>query len=343
MTVLEVIQRSTDFLAQKGVDSPRLQAELLLAHVLKLPRMQLYLNFQRVLAPADRDSLRELVKRRGGREPLQHILGSTCFCGLELAVNRHVLIPRPETELLAEQGWVFLNQLPSRQTTGSSLELDSDASEKGRGANPTRLQFGDQPLASEGSKFHDLPGSDVWPPKGGTPNPSAATALDFGTGSGCLAIALATRCPRAQIFAVDVVPEALELAGKNAARHGVIERITFALGNGLSALPREQSFDLIVGNPPYIPSPQLDELQPEVRDYDPRVALDGGVDGLDFYRRLAAEAGAFLRPGGKMMLEFGDGQEERIARLFRSENWIVERIVQDYNQRPRILIARTTL
>ena len=107
MTVLEAIQKSADFLGKKSVESPRLQTELLLAHLLKLPRMKLYLNFERVLTPAETDALREFVKRRGQREPLQHIVGSTSFCGYEIAVNRHALVPRPETELLAELGWSF--------------------------------------------------------------------------------------------------------------------------------------------------------------------------------------------------------------------------------------------
>src|SRR5271155_5434025 len=107
MTVLEAIQKSTEFLAKKGVESPRLQTELLLAHLLKLPRMKLYLNFERALAPAEIAALREFIKRRSQREPFQHITGSTSFCGYEIAVNRHVLVPRPETELLAEAGWQF--------------------------------------------------------------------------------------------------------------------------------------------------------------------------------------------------------------------------------------------
>jgi len=111
MTVLEGIQKSTEFLAKKDVDSPRLQAELLLAHVLKLPRMKLYLNFERALTDSETDTFREFVKRRAQREPLQHIVGSTSFCGFEIAVNRHVLVPRPETELLAELGWSFLSAL----------------------------------------------------------------------------------------------------------------------------------------------------------------------------------------------------------------------------------------
>src|SRR5450432_941097 len=109
MTVLEAIQKSAEFLGKKGVESPRLQTELLLAHLLKMPRMKLYLNFERTLTPSETDALRELVKRRCQHEPLQHIVGSTSFCGFEISVNRHALVPRPETELLAESGWNFLS------------------------------------------------------------------------------------------------------------------------------------------------------------------------------------------------------------------------------------------
>jgi release factor glutamine methyltransferase len=284
VTVLEGIQKSADFLQKKGVDSPRLHAELLLAHVLKLPRMKLYLNFERALTDPETDSLRELVRRRGTREPLQHIVGSTSFCGFEIAVNPHVLIPRPETELLAEEAWRWLSAVSH------------------------------QPLA-----------------------------LDFGTGSGCIAIAVAAKVPSVKIYALDVSEEALELAKQNAERNKVSDRITFLLGNGFEALklaadlPR---FDLIVSNPPYIPTAEIETLDPEVRDFDPRGALDGGADGLEFYRELAAEAGAFLNPGGKVMLEFGDGQADAISRIFEEQKWIVEAIREDYTQRQRILVAR---
>jgi len=282
VTVLEVIQKSAEFLARKDVESPRLQAELLLAHLLKLPRMKLYLNFDRTLSDAELDALRALVRRRGQREPLQHIIGSTSFCGLEMAVNRNVLIPRPETELLAEAGWEFLSTLNSQ------------------------------------------------PP----------TALDFGTGSGCIAIALAVKCPGARIVALDASAPALVVAGENAARNGVGERLEFLHGNGLAALPDGARFDLIVSNPPYIPSAEIATLPTEVRDFDPREALDGGSDGLAFYHLLAAEAAPWLRPGGKIMLEFGDGQAAAIRVLFATAGWIVEAVRSDYTQRERILIAR---
>ncbi|MGN6644803.1 MAG: peptide chain release factor N(5)-glutamine methyltransferase [Verrucomicrobiota bacterium] len=290
MTVLEGIQKSADFLTKKGVDSPRLQAELLLAHVLQLPRMKLYLNFERALTDSETDTLRELVRRRGQREPLQHIVGSTSFCGFEMAVNPHVLVPRPETELLAEEGWKFLSMITAQ----------------------------------------------------------AATALDFGTGSGCIAIALAAKCPAAKICALDVSESALKTARENATRNHVADRIQFLQGDGFSALPPAPDnalefsavFDLIISNPPYIASAEIETLDPEVRDHDPRSALDGGADGLDFYRRLAIEARPFLKANGRIMVEFGDAQGEAVKKIFEAQKWVVEAIRDDYTQRQRILIAR---
>ncbi len=285
MTVLEVITRSTEFLTKKGVDSPRLQVELLLAHQLKLPRMQLYLNFERALSTPELEGVREMVRRRGLREPLQHIVGSTCFCGYEFAVNRNVLVPRPETELLAEYGWTYLQSLNHA-------------------------------------------------------NCSPRTLLDWGTGSGCLAVTLAAKCPAIQAWAVDISPEALTIARQNADQNAVADRIQFLEGPGFQALPVGSQFDLIVSNPPYIPAADIAVLDPEVRDFDPRLALDGGADGLDCYRALAAEAPAFLRADGRLALELGDDQEPAVRRLFEAEKWIVEQVKNDYAGKPRILIAR---
>lgn len=297
VTVLEVIQKSTEFLTRKGVESPRLQTELLLAHVLQLPRMRLYLNFERTLTTPELDALRDLVARRSRREPLQHIVGTTSFCGLELAVNRHVLVPRPETELLAEAGWEFLGKHST-----SNIQ------------HPTSNQ-----------------------PPGGAP-----VALDFGTGSGCIAIALAVKCPTARVVALDASAEALAVAKQNAARHHLSERIEFCHGDGFAGVKPNARFDLIISNPPYIPSAEIAVLEPEVRDFDPRAALDGGADGLDFYRRLAAEAPAFLQPGGWIMVEFGDGQADALRTIFSAQGWVVEAVREDYTRRPRILIAHRT-
>jgi len=281
MSILEVIQRSTDFLARKGVASPRLQVELLLAHLLRMPRMQLYLNFERVLTTAELDDLRALVQRRGQREPLQYIVASVSFCGLEIALNREVLIPRPETELLAERAWTFLQQ-----------------------------------------------------------SGKAVSALEIGTGSGCLAIALAHHAAQAKVCATDLSRPALELARRNAEANQVAGRVGFCQGDLFAAVPAGAQFDLIVSNPPYIPTARIETLEEEVREFEPRGALDGGADGQDFYRRIAAEAGRRLRPAGCVMLELDEEGAAATRRIFESEKWVVEATERDYNGRERILVAR---
>lgn len=280
MTVLEAIQKSREYLEKKGVEAARLESELLLGHVLKLPRLQLYLKFERVLTEAETVQLRELVRRRGSREPLQHILGSACFCGLDLEVSRHVLVPRPETEQLAEHGWKFLNAL-------------------GRGG----------------------------------------AFLDLGAGSGCISIALCHFAREARGVAVDASPDALAVALRNARKVGVADRIQFLESDGFGRIAPETRFDLVISNPPYIPTADIAGLQEEVRDHDPRIALDGGSDGLDFYRLLAARGRLHLAPGGKLMCEFGDGQELAIPPLLEANGWQVEAIEKDFSGRPRFIIA----
>lgn len=285
MTVLETIQRGSDFLARRGVESARLEMELLLAHVLGLPRLKLYLDFERVVTEEQTSLLRALVKRRAEREPLQYILGTACFCGLDMTVDRRVLVPRPETELLAERAWEFLGR---------------------------------------------------WGPEPGV----MPEVLDFGTGSGCLAVVLAVKCPAARVHALDISSAALQVAGENAGRHGVSARIAFHQGDGLGALPERLRFDLIVANPPYIAHGELEALPPEVRDHEPRLALDGGPDGLDFYRRLAVEAGGRLAGEGRLMAELGAGQAEAVGGLFRAAGWGVEAVEKDYAGLERIFVAR---
>jgi release factor glutamine methyltransferase len=279
VTVLEIIKRSTEYLIRQSVESPRLQSELLLAHVLGIPRLRLYLDFEQAVSPAQIDKARELVKRRGIGEPLQHILGTACFCGYDLKVNRHVLVPRPETEILAEKAWDFL-----KTRTASSH------------------------------------------------------VLDYGTGSGCLAIAIAARFPSAMVTALDISPEALQVAMENAMTHHVNERLQLLEGSDFYSLAG-RTFDLIVSNPPYIPRAEIETLDREVRDFDPRLALDGGEDGLDFYRMIAQAATDHLEKSGRLMVEFGDGQSVALSEIFTSANWFVLEIIHDYSGRPRILVA----
>lgn len=301
MTVREVLQHGAQFLEGKGVESPRLQVELLLEHLLGVPRLQLHLNVDRVLTEVELATLHELVQRRGGREPLQHILGTANFAGLELTVTPDVLIPRPETELLAEQAVAFLGAVR----------------EAGTGRQSARAAT----------------------PESAAPD-SAITLLDLGTGSGCLPIYITQRLPGCGAWTVDVSEKALAVARRNAQAHGVSDRIHFLHGDLFAALPPGLHFDLIVSNPPYIPGAEIGTLEPEVRDHDPRLALDGGTDGLEFYRRIATGAADWLQPGGKLMLELGHDQAGSVRKLCEVQMWIVEAILPDYSRVPRILIAR---
>ena len=283
VTIRTAIQSHEAFLASKGVESPRLQVELLLAHLLKVPRLRLYLAMDREVSPEESSQLEAMVQRRAERVPLQHLVGTVSFNGLELEVNGEVLIPRPETEILAQLAVQRLSALKK----------------------------------------------------------SAPVALDFGCGSGCLAIALAVGVPGAMVHALACSEAAIAVARRNAQRHGVADRIQFHHGDGFAALPDATTpFDLLVSNPPYISTDEIATLDPEVRDHDPRLALDGGADGLDFYRRLAAETPGFLQPDAPVLLEFGDGQEDDLRRLFSEASWVFEAIEDDLSGRPRIVIAR---
>jgi release factor glutamine methyltransferase len=280
MTVLEAINKGTDFLTRKEIDSARLQSELLLAHILGIARLRLYLEFERSLTPAQSDSFRDLLVRRGNHIPLQHLLGSTSFCGLPIIVSPAVLIPRPETETLADHAWSYLNSLQ----------------------RPT-------------------------------------TFADLGTGSACIPIAITTHAPQSQAVAVDISREALAIAAQNIEANKLTARIELREGDFLTALQPPERFDVIVSNPPYIPSAEIELLQAEVRDHDPRLALDGGADGLQFHRAIAQRAAQFLKPGGRVFIEFADGQGDALRQLFGSSGWEVHGIIRDLSGTERILSA----
>ena len=252
-TTLKVLTWTKYFLAGKGVDNARLEAEWLLCAATGLDRVGLYLNFEKPLSDEELTRYRSMVTRRGRREPLQHILGSQEFCGREFEVTPQVLIPRHDTETLVHEAL-------------------------------TRM-------------------------------PDAVTVLDIGTGSGCIAVCLAQQLPLAAVTAIDISGEALAVARRNAERHGVA--IEFLQGS-LCEPVAGRCFDLIVSNPPYIPSSTIDLLEPEVRDFDPRGALDGGVDGLSLYTAMIPAALTCLNSSGWLLVEIGAGQELDVIQLFRA-------------------------
>jgi release factor glutamine methyltransferase len=258
-TVLKILTWTKEYLAQKGVENARLESEWLLCAALGLDRVGLYVNFDKPLTAAELADYRGMVTRRAKREPLQYILGSQEFMGLEFEVSAAVLIPRHDTEVLVEE----------------ALRR----------------------------------------------SPASARILDIGVGSGCIAVALAKALPLADVVGVDKSPQALLLAQENAGKHDV--RLTLFEGSLFEPFP-EQTFDLIVSNPPYIPTADLETLQPEVRDYEPCQALDGGPDGLDFYRLIIPAAPDHLATDGWLLFEVGIAEAEPVTQLFMRDGRFTE-------------------
>lgn len=279
-TVLEVITATTDYFRKSGVESPRLNIEHLLAHVMGKRRMDLYLEFDRPLGEKELGPLRELVRRRAQREPLQHLLGTVEFLGLTLKSDMRALIPRPETEQLCEM------------------------------------------LAAQ-AKDESCP----W---------RRGRIADVGTGSGCIALAMANALPDAEVAAFDASDDALALARENAERCGLAARVTFSKGDLLSSA--DGKFDLVVANLPYIPSGELAALQPEVQR-DPRAALDGGADGLDLVRRLLPQAAQRLRPGGVLALELGISQPATLKAELSKHGFADVKILKDLQGTDRYIIT----
>lgn len=264
-TILEMIRWGTQYFADKGIDSPRLTIELIVCHATGLQRVGLYTNFEKPLSAPELDAIRTGVRRRVRSEPLQYIVGSTHFFGVEIAVTPAVLIPRPETELIAE-----------------------------------RVA---QCLAKRGEQ--------------------SPRVLDIGTGSGCIALALAQRFPHAQVIAIDKSEEALAVASSNV-RALALSNVVCEHKDVLHDVSALGVFDVIVSNPPYIPIGDMEELQPEVRQFEPHSALFGGDDGLVFYRRFAEVFPALLKPGGEYCVEIGYGQHRAVASLFERAGLTVE-------------------
>lgn len=262
MTVLEALNWATDHLKGHGIENPRLNAELLLAHSLRLYKEQLYLRLHDPLTEEERRRMEELILRRASGEPLQYILGHQEFWSIKIHVDPRVLIPRPETEHLVEEALLILTNISSKK----------------------------------------IP-----------------SVLELGTGSGAIAIALAKEVRNLFLVATDLSEEALKVARENAKQASVFDKIRFVKGDLLQPFRPGALFDLILTNPPYIPDGDIDRLPREVKHYEPHLALKGGKDGLDFYRRLIPQIPSSLSEGGWLLLEVGSAQAGSVCEMIESE------------------------
>jgi release factor glutamine methyltransferase len=281
----EALRSGALSLAQAGIPSARLDAEILLAHALGWKREQLMGAPNAPLTGAQRDNYSDLLRRRLEREPVAYILGRQEFWSLDFQVAADALIPRPETERLVEMAL----ETAAKFSPARSLRI-----------------------------------------------------LDIGTGSGAIAVSLAKELPAARIVATDVSDRALAIARANARRHRVEDRMQFLRGDLWAALNgAAEMFDLIVSNPPYLRSGEIDGLEPEVSRWEPRGALDGGLDGMEFYRRIAARAHGYLAPGGALALEIGADMGGEVTKLFAGAGAYEEvKTFSDYAGKDRVVAAR---
>lgn len=282
-TIGKCLTWTTQYFTQKRLDNPRLEAEVLLGKALGQTRVQLYMNLEQPLQGLELARYRVLIKQRAEGMPTAYLVGEKEFMSLAFEVNRQVLIPRPDTEVLVE----------------TSLELIGERQNE------------------------------------------ELVVVDVGTGSGNIAVALAHYWPKARVIGIDISEKALEVAKRNAGRHEVADRVTFYEGDLLSpleGLKLKGKVDLIAANLPYIPSNELPHLMREVLQ-EPISALDGGRDGLSYYRRLLPQALDYLKPGGYLIIEIGPNQGKAAQKLFKEEPWDKVQVKLDYGGRERVVCA----
>lgn len=283
-TIGRILKWTEGYFAEKGLESPRLDAEVLLSHVLKKQRIYLYVHFDEPLQPEELAAYREMVKKRVMHVPVAYILGEREFMGLTFKVTPDTLIPRPDTEILVQAAIDRLKAMP----------------------------------ASDDTALH---------------------IADIGTGTGAICLSVLHYLPQVTAETVDISPAARAVAEENAEQLGLADRITFHTGDLLAPLAG-RTFAAILSNPPYIPESDIGTLAPEVRTKEPHTALSGGADGLDFYRRLAAEAPQMLAPNGFLAFEVGIHQAQDVAALAKANPLIGKtEILPDYAGIDRVVVA----
>jgi len=282
-TVKRLLEWTTEYFKKNNADSPRLDAEILLAHALGCKRIDLYVSFAKEPSEAEKTKFREMVKRRAAGEPTAYLVGYKEFYSLTLEVTKDTLIPRPETEHLVV----------------ASLDLLA------------KMNHSD-----------DL------------------SVCDVGTGSGAIAVAIAKNAPKCRMTAVDISESALEIAKRNAQRHNVAERIAFLQSDLLAEFPEQPLFDLIVSNPPYVSESEYEQLPPDIKNYEPKLALLAADDGTAIIRQLAEQAALRLRKGGYFLTELSPMIAQRIAEFFRLNHWHNVRTLRDSAGLERIVAGQ---
>lgn len=375
-TVKRALEWTEGYLGRKGDESPRTSAQWLLCEACGISRVQLYTDGDRPLSREELDTLHEWVARRAAGEPLQYITGEVAFRYVTLKVARGVLIPRPETEVLVSEGIAALRAVQKRQDAAAWDAFVAEAAERVRAIEAARAEgvdvgrwdaddagrwdaegtgragadSADGSDADRAGRWDAVDAADAAAAVDGMllnverfePPAFEPLVVDVCTGSGCIACSVASELPGAKVIATDIAPEAVQLARENARALGVDERVkVLACDLGAGVPDRfEGRIDLVISNPPYVPSGIMGEIPSEVRDFEPALALDGGADGLDVFRRLVPFAVRFLRPGGTLAVELHEVGMDRAVAIAEEGGLCDVRVVKDLAGRPRVLVAQ---
>ena len=367
-TVKRALEWTCGYLERKGDENPRISAEWLIGEACGVSRIELYLHPERPLDREELDVLHDYVSRRGAGEPLQYITGEAPFRYLTLQVRPGVLIPRPETEVLVSEALACLPPAAKREARWNAEAFAQEAeavaqwkeraraalAESGQGVSSHVEALGaDDALAAGASdsaspapatSMPDLPASDEDERDANEKGESAPYYLvaDICTGSGCIACSIASERPDTRVIAVDLSDDAVSLARQNVEELGLSDRVKVLQGDLGTPIPKRYigRFDAVVSNPPYVPTSVLDDIPQEVSAFEPALALDGGVDGLDVFRRLAPWARAALKEGGAFACELHETPLGEAARLALGCGFSSANIVNDLAGRPRVLVCR---
>lgn len=346
----------TEAFTRKGLDSPRLSAEILLSHVLKAQRLKLYTEPDREAAGFELEALRGLVARALKHEPIQYLTGEAWFFGLPFAVDRRVLIPRPATETLVEEALQAARR--DRQTARTSPDAppapQTQAELLATGDEP--LPANTQPAAAHTLSHTIVPGGEPSRPAPIMPllKKNAGRAVGEGlliadvcTGSGCMAVALLKNLPGARALASDRSTDALAVTLANAATHAVADRLELLEGDLLHPVAERlpslgvEGLDILVSNPPYIPDHEWDEVAPNVRDHEPTMALRAGPDGLEFVMPILRDGPALLKPGGLLLIELAACTAQTVLQAAQTHPKLEQAcILKDHEGLDRVLRAR---
>jgi methylase of polypeptide subunit release factors len=340
-TVKRILEWTRGYLERKGDEHPRLSAEWLISDVTGLSRVQIYMNFDKPLTPSELDAMHDAVVRRGRGEPLQYVTGEMPFRHIVLHCERGVLIPRPETEVLVDAALegvdaatltfpAILGDVPEPAEDNAADENAEGVSSSG----DTSAEKDDAPV-EEGS----APAAPAEPPVLVEPG---CRVLEIGTGTGCIALSIASERPGTRVVATDLSSQAVALATRNRDALGLEYAVTVVEGDLASAVEPELmgTFSVLVSNPPYIPSAVVPTLPQEVIGYEPGLALDGGEDGLDVFRRILELAPDALAPGGMLCCELFEDNVGTAAEQVRAQGgWARAEVREDLTHRPRVLVA----